>query len=99
VQETATVREQNLGQEIRKGREEKEREVNFLRQETRNKEEELVLKLSKLSEEYEKLKSNMVSTILFYAIHLNMENITKQYYIFGRENCRLYTKYVKYRVK
>ena len=69
IQESATVREQNLTQEIRRGREEKEREANFLRQEARNREEELSVKLSKLTEEYEKLKSNMVSTtfILFLA--------------------------------
>jgi len=60
IQESATVREQNLTQEIRRGREEKEREANFLRQEARNREEELSVKLSKLTEEYEKLKSNMV---------------------------------------
>merc|ERR1711892_268266 len=33
IQESATVREQNLTQEIRRGREEKEREANFLSQE------------------------------------------------------------------
>jgi len=60
IQEAATVREQNLTQEIRRGREEKEREVTFLRQEAKTREEELSLKLSKLSEEYEKLKSSMV---------------------------------------
>jgi len=60
TQEAATVREQNLTQEIRRGREEKEREVTFLRQEAKTREEELSLKLSKLSEEYEKLKSSMV---------------------------------------
>jgi len=60
IQEAATVREQNLTQEIRRGREEKEREVTFLRQEAKTREEELSVKLSKLTEEYEKLKSNMV---------------------------------------
>jgi len=60
IQEAATVREQNLTQEIRRGREEKEREVTFLRQEAKTREEELSAKLSKLTEEYEKLKSSMV---------------------------------------
>jgi len=60
IQEAATVREQNLTQEIRRGREEKEREVTFLRQEAKTREEELSVKLSKLTEEYEKLKSSMV---------------------------------------
>merc|ERR1712228_650939 len=46
--------------EIRRGREEKEREVNFLKQEIANREEELNKKLARLGEEYEKLKSNMV---------------------------------------
>merc|ERR1719431_116451 len=36
VQEAASLREQNLSQEIRRGREEKEREVNFLKQEITN---------------------------------------------------------------
>ena len=62
VQEAASLREQNLSQEIRRGREEKEREVNFLKQEIANREEELNKKLARLGEEYEKLKSNMVST-------------------------------------
>lgn len=60
IQEAATVREQNLTQEIRRGREEKEREVTFLRQEAKTREEELSVKLSKLTEEYEKLKTSMV---------------------------------------
>jgi len=60
VQEAASLREQNLSQEIRRGREEKEREVNFLKQEIANREEELNKKLARLGEEYEKLKSNMV---------------------------------------
>eukprot|EP00092_Neocalanus_flemingeri_P060393 GFUD01072374.1.p1 GENE.GFUD01072374.1~~GFUD01072374.1.p1 ORF type:complete len:2138 (-),score=539.44 GFUD01072374.1:426-6839(-) len=60
TQESAVVREQNLGQEIRGIREEKERELNFTREEARSKEEELSRKLSKLTEEYDKLKSNMV---------------------------------------
>jgi len=60
AQDSAAIRDQNFDQEIRRGREEKEREVNFLRQESRSKEEELSLKLAKLSEEYDKLKSNMV---------------------------------------
>ena len=39
-----------------------------MRQEAKNREEELSGKLSKLTEEYEKLKSNMVSTFLFCAV-------------------------------
>ena len=107
AQDSAAIRDQNFDQEIRRGREEKEREVNFLRQESRSKEEELSLKLAKLSEEYDKLKSNMVSTsstILFCVKQHNGRNITNitcikycTLYNLERGKCRLYTKYVKYR--
>jgi len=60
AQECAVAREQNFDQEIRRLKEEKDREINFLKQEARNKEEELSQKIAKLSEEYEKLKTNMV---------------------------------------
>jgi len=70
IQEAASVREQNLTQEIKRGREEKEREVVFLRQEAKNREEELSVKLSKLTEEYEKLKSSMDDGAGYYKTEL-----------------------------
>ena len=60
VQESITGREED--QEIRRGRKKKESERNFYHQKARSKEEQLTLKLAKLTEEYNKLKKKMVST-------------------------------------
>ena len=65
AQGAASLREENLLQELKRAKEEKEKEANLLRQEAKKKEEELLGKLSRLSEEYEKLKSSMVSTVCF----------------------------------